>query len=165
VLDEHRFASALGATPHTTVTRRDVIGAWSTALANGQRVSAVETLVDRLVPSAAGEIGVAERVHGLAGIVVRPHLLVALGPRPATPEAHRRWDEVAGEIDRYRQRWGVDSRTEVLGVTPDAPALRRLPAGRLAEHLAVSRRIDETMRRLGRADRRELDRGERSMGR
>lgn len=159
VLDERRFASALDPGPHASATRRDVIAAWSTAVAQGQHASAVESVVDRLVPTSESEVGVAERAHGLSGIMVRPHLLRTLGPRPASPEDFGRWDATATEIDRYRLRWGVESRTEALGVAGSGPQLQKLPAGRLADHLTVTRRVEETLRHLGRTTEREVGRG------
>ncbi|MGH9089325.1 MAG: MobF family relaxase, partial [Acidimicrobiales bacterium] len=114
-LDEHRFAAALWRTPHAGATRRDAVAAWAGALERGAVVSDVARCVDALAGWGA-DIGVAERAQPLASLVPGPHLLRALGPRPAEPDRLATWQGAASTLEQYRSRWGVAERGEPLGL-------------------------------------------------
>lgn len=165
-VDEHRFAAALVRTPHAAAARRDVVAAWAGALAGGSRTTEVERCVDALAPWGE-EVGVAERQRPLGRLVPAPHLLRALGPRPASSRALDVWLGVAGTVDRYRMEWSVGRSGpsgHPLGVSGQPGELARLPARRLADHLATERALADGRRRLGRERAREPDALERSLG-
>ena len=168
-VDEHRFAAALVGTPHATASRRDVVAAWAGALADGSNTIEVERCVDARAPW-GDEVGVAERQRPLAGIVPAPHLLRALGPRPASSAALGVWLGAAATVDRYRKEWSVDRSApsgppgHALGISGEPGELARLPARRLADHLATERALADVRRRLGREQVREPDAPERSLG-
>jgi hypothetical protein len=162
-VDEHRFAAALLEAADRGVTRRDALGAWAVSLEAGAPVEDVERCVDMLADWGNGT-GVAERLVAPGAVVPPPHVLRLLGPRPATPRAFGLWESAASAIARYRDRWDVRDRWRVLGA--DMPEeLRALPARRLADHLATTRRIDDMLTRLGRSREPLRDRGlERTLG-
>lgn len=150
-VDEHRFAR-LARTPHAGATRRDALAAWAGSLAAGASVVEAERCVEALADWGPG-IGVGERSLPLAGLVPSPHLLGALGPRPSSHPDLVTWLRAATSLDRYRQEWSVDravASTHPLGVAGGRLALARLPAKRLAHHLATERELAEARRRLGR---------------
>ncbi|MDA8316074.1 MAG: relaxase domain-containing protein [Actinomycetota bacterium] len=156
-IDEHRFAAAIAEGAGRGVTRREAIGAWAGALGAGGSVEDVERCVDMLADWGTGT-GVAERVLAPAAVVPAPHVLRLLGPRPAAPHALGVWESAASSIARYRARWGVHDRRQVLGAhTPTE--LRALPARRLADHLATARAIDDALARIGRVREPLRDRG------
>lgn len=163
-VDEHRFAAALVGTPHATSARRDAVAAWAGALEAGSAGAEVDRCVDALAPWEPA-IGVAEPRRALAGLVAPPHLLRALGPRPATAEALTVWQRAATAVERYRTTWHVTDRADALGADERAGALTRFPARRLAEHLTVARELADAQRRLGREGRRAPVSPELSLGR
>lgn len=158
-VDEHRFAAALSRTPHATASRRDAVAAWAAALPGGAPVTEIGRCVDALADWGS-EIGVAERPRALADLVPAPHLIRELGPRPASSSALRTWLGAAASVERYRRNWLVD-RAEpsrhALGIAGDTADLARLPARRLADHLAIVRELGDARRRLGRERAREHD--------
>lgn len=156
-VDEHRFAAAVSEVADRGVTRRDALGAWAASLEVGAPAEDVERCVDMLADWGAGT-GVAERLLAPAVVVPPPHLLRVLGPRPAAPRALGLWESAASAVARYRARWDVRDRWRVLGA--DTPAeLRALPARRLADHLATTRKIDDVLAGLGRSREPLRDRG------
>jgi hypothetical protein len=156
-VDEHRFAAAVSEVADRGVTRRDALGAWAASLEVGAPAEDVERCVDMLADWGAGT-GVAERLLAPAAVVPPPHLLRVLGPRPAAPRALGLWESAASAVARYRARWDVRDRWRVLGA--DTPAeLRALPARRLADHLATTRKIDDVLAGLGRPREPLRDRG------
>jgi hypothetical protein len=148
-LDEHRFAATLWDSPHAAPTRRDVVRAWCRALPRGATVGEVEQSVDAWVPPAP-ELGVAESRQALRGLVPAGYLLRTLGPRPVAARDQQVWLDGARTVDRYRRTWGVTAREEPLGLPDGTAPLARLPARRLADHLAVQRTLDGVAQRLGR---------------
>ncbi|MHB1583841.1 MAG: hypothetical protein ACYC0E_08845, partial [Acidimicrobiales bacterium] len=135
------------------------VAAWGDAVLPGAPATAVLACVDRFDDRRA--VGVGEAPLGSRG-VLPAHLLRALGPRPADPARLDVWLDAAVAVERYRARWGVTA-TEPLGVTGDA-GLRTLGADRLADHLSVARRVDETRGRLGRRSGRQVPSAERDVG-
>lgn len=150
-VDEHRFAAAIAACPPAGVCRRDVVAAWSEALAGGARADDLERAVDHWAPVEVGSLGVAEPRRAPASCVPAPHLFSALGPRPAAAEGQPVWQRAAAAIDHYRGRWGIDGDRRPLGA--DREHLAGLPYLRLAEHLEVCRTVREAVVRLGGATR------------
>jgi hypothetical protein len=146
-VDEYRFQAAIEACPPSGVCRRDVVAAWSDAVARGSRVRAIEGASDHWVPGDKDAVGVAEPRHAPGTCVPAPHLIHALGPRPATADGQPVWQRAAAAIDRYRQRWGVERDTRLLGT--DRDHLAGLPHRRLADHLEVSRTVREALVSLG----------------
>ena len=146
-VDEYRFQAAIEACPPSGVCRRDVVAAWSDAVARGSRVRAIEGASDHWVPRDKDAVGVAEPRHAPGTCVPAPHLIHALGPRPATADGQPVWQRAAAAIDRYRQRWGVERDTRLLGT--DRDHLAGLPHRRLADHLEVSRTVREALVSLG----------------
>lgn len=166
-LDEQRFAAALVrtlGTSHAGAARRAAVEAWATAAGNGASARAVDGCVEAIAPWGTG-IGVAERAFPLADLVAPPHLLRALGSRPLARDELATWLSAASAIERYRQRWPVDDRAQPLGTGSSAGDLSRMPARRLAEHLAVMRRVADARRQLGREAVREPGVPELSLGR
>lgn len=147
-VDEHRFAVRLGDTWQGGVTRRQAVGAWAAAIRQGSPVGDVERCADHLADWGDG-VGVGEGSRPPADVVAPAHLLVALGPRPASPPLLEVWMEGASAVAHYRQRWGVTDRTWPLGVEGSGRALSQLPARRLADHLTAARRLEEARRGLG----------------
>jgi conjugative relaxase-like TrwC/TraI family protein len=152
VIDEYRFAAALVRSPHAAATRREVMAAWAGSLAGGAPVAETTRCVDT-VAAWDPAVGVAESPKALAGMVPGPHLLRALGPRPAVPEALATWQQAAADIDRYRSRWQIVDPVRPFG--EDTERRSALPVRRLVDHLAVARRVDEATQLLGRAAGRE----------
>jgi conjugative relaxase-like TrwC/TraI family protein len=166
-LDERQFAAALVrtlATTHAGATRRAAVEAWATAVETGAPACAVDGCVEAIARWGTG-IGVAERACPLADLVAPPHLLRALGSRPLARDELATWISAASAIERYRQRWPVDDRTQPLGTGSSAGDLGRMPARRLAEHLAVMRRVADARRQLGLDAAREPGVPELSLGR
>jgi conjugative relaxase-like TrwC/TraI family protein len=163
-VDEHRFAAALAQAPHRGPTRRHAIAAWAGALAGGAPARTVGSCVEMLAEWGPGT-GVDERSVRPADLVPAPHLLRALGPRPSTPRDLATWQGAALSVDRYRARWSLDDLRQPLGSDGSPGALSRMPARRLAEHLAAERDLSEARRRLGRTRAREPQSPERSLGR
>jgi len=163
-VDEHRFAGHLAVTPHSTATRRDVVGAWAGALANGARVADVERCVDRLA-AWPDDVGVAEGPRPLAALVPAPHQLRALGSRPGSQLPLGIWLDAAAAITSYRARWGVTDAARVLGVEGSGRELATMSARRLADHLDTSRRIADARRRIGRTVGRDATYPHLSLGR
>ncbi len=152
VFDEHVFAAAVSLTPHGGVHRRDAVAAFATAARDGLPAPAVDHVAERWVPGPATALGVAEPLHSRRSVVPANHLLEALGPRPLDPVDHDVWLGAARVLDDYRARWGLTRSSDPLGLEVAGPAaggLARMPAERLAEHLRVSRRLDEARVRLG----------------
>ena len=165
-VDEHRFAAALMRTPHATATRRDVMAAWAGAVAGGSHTTEIDRCVDALA-SWGDEVGVAERHRPLAALVPAAHLLRALGPRPASSGALDVWLAAAASVDRYRKEWSIarsGPSGHPLGLSGEPGELSRLPARRLADHLATERALADVRRRLGREPVREAEALERSLG-
>ncbi len=156
-IDEHRFAAAVSEVADRGVTRRAAIGAWAGALDAGGPAGDVERCVDMLADWGTGT-GVGERVLAPAAVVPPLHVLRLLGPRPSAPHALGVWESAASSIARYRTRWDVHDRWQVLGVHTPAE-LRALPARRLADHLATTRTIDDALARIGRVREPLRDRG------
>jgi len=148
-LDEYRFAAAIARAGPSGVCRRDVIEAWSESLAGGTRAVEVDQAVEHWAPS-AGEVGVAETRRAPSMCVPSPHLLRALGPRPASADAQPVWRHAAAVIDRYRTRWGV-SHERGLGAERAAP----MPPLHLADHIEVSRTIRDALIQMGEPARRD----------
>lgn len=155
-LDEHRFGAAIAACPPSGVCRRDVVAAWSGALAGGARGDDIERAVDHWAPVGDGSVGVAEPRRAPASCVPAPHLLRALGGRPAAAEGQPVWRRAAEAIDHYRARWGVDGDRRPLGADQDH--LAGLSHLRLADHLEVSRTVRDALVRLGGGARPGLER-------
>lgn len=157
-VEEHRLAAALhraGDAPR----RRHLVAAWADAVLPGATVASVLDCIDRIDPRHG--LGVAEPV--LEGRTVpAPHLLRALGPRPADPGRLDVWYRGATAVDRYRTRWGVTA-AEPLGLEDDL-RLVTLPAARLASHLETARCVEEVRRLLGRPAGREPPGPERGLG-
>lgn len=149
VLDEHRFAASLVTTARETPTRRAAVAAWAGGVGRGVPVPVVERCVDRIT-NWGRAIGVAEEVRPMAEVVAAPHLLRALGPRPSSYEALGVWQQAATAVERYRSHWQLEDPRQTLGVDGSAPALNQMGACRLAEHLSVTRQIEDSRRRLGR---------------
>jgi conjugative relaxase-like TrwC/TraI family protein len=156
-VDEHRFAAAICDVADRGVTRRDALGAWAASIDLGARAEDVERCVDMLADWGSGT-GVAERLLAPAAVVPPSYVLRLLGPRPAAPHALGLWESAASAIVRYRDRWDVRDRWHALGA--DTPTeLRALPARRLADHLATTRKIDDALAGLGRVREPLRDRG------
>jgi conjugative relaxase-like TrwC/TraI family protein len=149
-VDEHRFSVQLVVSPHATAARRDVVGAWAVAVAEGARAAEVEACTDHLVVW-GDAVGVAEERHALAAVVPSPSQLQALGPRPASPRTLGVWLNAAGALRGYRARWGVTDRTRPLGVEGTARELASMETRQLADHLATSRLLTDARRELGRS--------------
>lgn len=172
-IDERAFRSALddmarsrrGEMP--AVTRRDVVAAWVSSVEPGIAAAAAGDCVDVLCVQ-DDRVGVAETRHARRGVVAAPHVLIALGARPTTPDALGRWLRGAVEIEQYRDRWGVDSASP-LGVQGTGADLAAMPVRRLADHVALTRDLAEIRRKLGDELGPEVGRGphtlERSLGR
>jgi conjugative relaxase-like TrwC/TraI family protein len=149
-VDEHRFVAALHEKERPGAARRDVVAAWAASLSGGATAGAVDACVTSLVARGWGDgVGVGESVRTIAEVSARRHHVAALGSRPSDPLALETWRRAAAELDRYRARWQLADRPEPLGVRGSAAELSRLPARRLAEHLSVSRELDDARRRLG----------------
>jgi conjugative relaxase-like TrwC/TraI family protein len=161
-IDEHRFASTIASCPPAGVCRRDVVEAWAGAVSRGLRAGDVERAVDHWVPGTDDEVGVAEQHHAPASCVPAPHLISALGPRPAGAEGQPVWRHAAAAIDRYRMRWGVGE-AGVPGAGPER--LAGLPHRRLAEHIEVARTVRDARMHLGGRALTSLEREGRAMGR
>lgn len=146
-VDEYRFQAAIEACPPSGVCRRDVVAAWSEAVAHGARVSEIEGASDHWVPGDKGSVGVAESRHAPGTCVPAQHLIRALGPRPVAADSQPVWQRAAAAIDHYRQRWGVEHDTRLLGA--DRDHLAGLSHRRLADHLEVSRTVREALVSLG----------------
>lgn len=148
VIDEHRFHAGLSATSRTGIPRRAVVAAWAGAVAGGVRAADVDHCVD-IVATWRPAVGVAEAAVRESDVVPGPHVLGALGPRPASAGALATWQQAARVVDRYRERWDPTGRH-----LPDVGGSSRLrasmPARQLAELLAVERQVAEARRRLGR---------------
>ena len=119
-VDEHRFAAAIAACPPSGVCRRDVVAAWSSATPHGARADDLERAVDHWASVPDGAIGVVEPKRAPATCVPAPHLLRALGPRPAAPEGQPVWRRAAAAIDQYRARWGIEDHRHPLGTEVSA---------------------------------------------
>lgn len=163
-VDEHRFAGRLAVTPHATATRRDVVGAWAGALAEGTPAADVERCVDRLA-GWPGDVGVAEVQRSLATLVPASHQLRALGSRPGSPRLLGIWLDAATAITQYRTRWGVTDAARALGVEGSGRELATMGARRMADHLDTSRRVADARRRLGRTVGRDATYPHLSLGR
>lgn len=166
-IDEHRFAAALLGAGERAVRRREAVAAWAGAIAPGARADAVGHCVDALTEW-SDDVGVAERRRPPSAVVPPPHLLRTLGPRPSAPQSFASWQTAARAIERYRARWNVDDRLQSLGAGECAAELAAFPARRLAEHVALTRSVDDVLERLGRGRRagRALDVGAaRTLGR
>ncbi|HVX20237.1 MAG TPA: MobF family relaxase [Acidimicrobiales bacterium] len=161
VVDEHRFAAVLVRSVHATAARRDVVAAWASSLDGGAPAPDVLRCVDALSPWPAA-VGAAEPRRAVAGLVPDGHLLAALGPRPGRPDQLAAWRSAAADIDRYRARWDVADVVHPLG---DDRQRSRMPARQLADHLAVSRRVADARRLLGRDAGRHVDGPELRLGR
>jgi hypothetical protein len=163
ILDEHRFGATLSLSPDGAARRRDIVTAFATAAVGGADVHSVERLADLWTPATFDrpQIGVAEDVHQLRGVVPASHLLGALGPRPVNPTDHKVWRDAAHAISAYRQRWGVTKGSDALGLDRLPSGISSLPTERLVEHLRTARHIEVARQQLGwRATRaREMDRG------
>jgi conjugative relaxase-like TrwC/TraI family protein len=145
-LDERRFAADIAAGSPSGVCRRDVVAAWAGASQRGLEGSDVEAAVEHWAPVSDCGIGVAEPRRAPIKYVPAPHLVAALGPRPAGPEGQAVWRRAAAELDRYRERWGVASE-DTLGRS--GASLSAMPARHLADHLEVSRSVRDALMRLG----------------
>lgn len=149
-VDEHRFAAALHVKERTGAARRDVVAAWAGSLPSGGTVAAIEECVASLVGRGWGDgVGVGEPVRTVGEVSARRHHLAALGCRPSDPVALETWQRAADRIDRYRARWELGDDEVPLGVRGSPAELSRLPARRLADHLAAARDLDHARRRLG----------------
>jgi hypothetical protein len=146
-VEEHRFAVAIAACPPSGVCRRDVVAAWSDALASGARADDLDRAVDHWAPGGDGSLGVAEPRRAPASCVPAPHHLRALGARPAAAEGQPVWRRAAAAIDRYRTRWGIEGDWRPFGA--DREHLAGLSHPRLADHLEVSRTVRDALVRLG----------------
>jgi conjugative relaxase-like TrwC/TraI family protein len=162
-VDEHRFAGLLDTSPHAAACRRDVVAAWAASLPGGSTAADVERCVDLLVAWGPSS-GVGEQRRPLVGLVPAPHHLRAVGARPGIPEQLGVWLGAVATIDEYRVRWRVTDRGEPLGVDGSAGSLASLPARRLADHLAASRVLDGSRRRLGLERGRDVERRSASLG-
>ncbi len=163
-VDEHRFAGHLLVSPHVTATRRDVVHAWTGALAQGAPAADVECCVDQLAAWAGG-VGVAEVPLPIATVIPASHQLRALGSRPGSPRALGVWLGAAAAITEYRTRWGVADPARALGVEGSGRELATMGARRLAEHLDTTRRVGDARRRLGRTVARDATYPHLSLGR
>ncbi len=150
LFDEHRFAGDLSLTPHGGAHRRDVVAAFGSAATDGITATSLERIVAHWVP--ADSVGVAEPLRQRGTVVPAPHHLHALGPRPVDPADHRVWVDAAAAIDAYRARWGIGRSPEPLGTGRSPSGLASLPAGRLADHLRISRQLEAARSRLGRRE-------------
>jgi hypothetical protein len=63
------------------------------------------------------------------------------------------WRTAVDSLDRYRSNWPPDDPRLPLGIPETTRDLAKLPARRLAEHLTVSRQVDDVARLLHRAPR------------
>ncbi|MGH9083037.1 MAG: MobF family relaxase [Acidimicrobiales bacterium] len=162
-LDEHRFTATLWRTPHATATRRQAVAAWAGAMPGGSTGDDVERCVDTL-REWGPEVGVGEQAHPLAGLVPPGYLVRDLGPRPGAPELLSTWLRASVAVERYRSRWSVDG-PAALGIEGSPADLARLPARRLAEHLAVRSALCEARRLMGRDRGRDGGAPEWSLGR
>ncbi|MGH8980658.1 MAG: MobF family relaxase [Acidimicrobiales bacterium] len=166
-LDEYRFEASLRSTGKDAVARRDAVAAWAGALAGGAPARKVVGCIDAVVPWGDG-VGVAEGSQRVGAVVAPPHLLRALGPRPASPDSLARWLDGAASIDRYRERWLSPGAREPLGVRGTSTELSVMPVRRLAEHLSLTRELAEIRRQLGLDMGHDVDRSprgvERSLG-
>jgi conjugative relaxase-like TrwC/TraI family protein len=156
-VDEYRFAAVIAACPPSGVCRRDVVAAWSDALGCGARAPDVERAVDHWAPGAGGTVGISEPRLAPSTCVPAPHLLRALGSRPAAAAGQPVWQRAAAAIEDYRARWGVGDAAHPLGT--DGEHLARLPHHRLADYLEVSRAVRDALVRLGGESRAGLERG------
>jgi len=95
-------------------------------------------------------VGVGESRRAAGAFVPSSHLLDVLGPRPISPSGQHVWKETAEAVEQYRSRWGITDRSNGLGISGSGRDLSGLSAGRLADHLTMTRRITETRRMLGR---------------
>ncbi len=150
LFDEHRFAGELSLTPHGGAHRRDVVAAFGSAATDGIAASSLDRIVAQWVP--ADSVGVAEPLHRRRTVVPATHHLRALGPRPVDPADHEVWVDAAAAIDAYRARWGVARSPEPLGTGRSPAGLASLPAGRLADHLRITRQLEVARSRLGRRE-------------
>ena len=155
-VEEHRFAASIAACPPSGVCRRDVVAAWSDALASGSRADDLDRAVDHWAPGGDGSLGVAEPRRAPASCVPAPHHLRALGARPAAAEGQPVWRRAAAAIDRYRTRWGIEGDRRPFGA--DREHLAGLSHPRLADHLEVSRTVRDALVRLGVDSRARLER-------
>jgi conjugative relaxase-like TrwC/TraI family protein len=155
-IDEYRFAAAIAGCPPSGVSRRDVVAAWSGALANGVRADELERSVDHWAPAHDGVVGVGEPKRAPGHFVPANHLLNVLGARPAVAEGQPVWRRAAAAIDHYRTRWGVDGGGHPLRA--DREHLSGLTHLQLADHLELARTLDEALIRLGRGTRSSLER-------
>ncbi len=147
-IDEHRFATAVYEAGPRGVARRDVVRAWAVALPTGAAASSIARCVDALCDWGTA-VGVAEPVRAPARVVPPPHVLRALGPRPAAPGQLSVWLSAASSITRYRARWEVRDPSRVLG-SETRSELAAMPARRFDDHLSTVREIDEALSSLGR---------------
>jgi conjugative relaxase-like TrwC/TraI family protein len=167
--NEHQFAAALSVTPHGGAYRRDVVGAFASAAANGARASTIEALADTWVPGGGpSEVGVVERVQQRRSVVPAPYLLRTLGPRPLDLSDHQVWRQAAQGIEAYRDRWGITAKADALGVDQLSNGLASLPTRQLIDHLRTTEQVEMARTRLGRREPLvlELDHGrDRGLGR
>jgi hypothetical protein len=99
VLDEYGFAASLEG--RQGVTRRDVVGAWADAAADGARARDVLGAVDHLFPRARVGRGVHEVEIAPAAARMFARVREA-GPRPVELDELRRWDQRSRELGRSR---------------------------------------------------------------
>ena len=157
LLDEHHFAAVISMTPHGGARRRDVVAAFAAAAPDGIEAAQLGRLVEQWVPSSS--VGVAEPLHRRRDVVPANHLLRALGPRPLSPADHALWVGAAEELDAYRDRWGLDRATGMLGAPGSTSGLSSLPAARLADHIRTARHLEAVRSRLGRSEPAGVDLG------
>jgi conjugative relaxase-like TrwC/TraI family protein len=155
-LQEHRYRATLSRTADGAARRRDVVAGLGMAAVTGADASTLERLTDLWIPPNR-DVGVAEEVHALRGVVPGDHLIAALGPRPVDATEHAVWQRGARAIEAYRGQWGVRRSAEPLGVAPDCQ-LSSLPPARLADHLRTARAVDEARQRLGWREPRAMER-------
>lgn len=147
LVDEHRYAAEISATPHGGARRRDVVAAFAWAAVDGVRAVPLERLVDAWVPP--GPVGVLETQHQRRTVVPANYLLHSLGPRPLEPSAHEVWLGAARALEAYRARWGLERAAEPLGPT-SAGRLASLSPARLADHARTEHQVRVARARLGR---------------
>ena len=74
------------------------------------------------------------------------------GPDRSIRLTTRSWVDAAAAIDAYRARWGIARSPEPLGTGRSPAGLASLPAGRLADHLRITRQLEVARTRLGRRE-------------